>query len=87
MLTTSIMPSSPSKAANATVAFTILLKLLEEKCRITKVEFKPDLLYDETRLSEARKFWTIALARLTKDLPDFDRVISELRNRLTPLQE
>jgi len=62
-------------------------KLLEEKCRITKVEFKPDLLYDETRLSEARKFWTIALARLTKDLPDFDRIISELRNRLAPLQE
>jgi len=62
-------------------------KLLEEKCRITKVEFKPDLLYDETRLTEARKFWTIALARLTKDLPDFDRVISELRNRLTPLQD
>ncbi len=62
-------------------------KLLEKKCRITKVEFKPDLLYDETRLSEAKKFWMIALARLTKDLPDFDRVISELRNRLALLKE
>jgi predicted nucleotidyltransferase component of viral defense system len=62
-------------------------KLLEEKCRITRVEFKPDLLYDETRLGEAKKFWTIALARLTKDLPDFDSVISELRSRLAPLKE
>jgi len=40
------------------------------KCQITGIEFNPDLIFDENRLSEAKKFWTIALARLTKSLPD-----------------
>lgn len=54
-------------------------ELLILKCQITGVEFKPDLIFDENRLSEAKKFWTIALARLTKNLPDFDSVEKDLR--------
>ncbi len=49
------------------------------KCHITGIEFKPDLIFDEKRLSEAKKFWAIALARLTKDLPDFESVVKDLR--------
>ena len=49
------------------------------KCQITGIEFNPDLIFDENRLSEAKKFWTIALARLTKNLPDFESVVKDLR--------
>ena len=49
------------------------------KCQITGIEFNPELIFDENRLSEAKKFWTIALARLTKNLPDFDSVVNDLR--------
>ena len=58
-----------------------------EKCTATKVKFRPDLVFDETRLGEAKKFWTIALARLTKDLPDFDKVVSDLGEKLSFLGE
>jgi predicted nucleotidyltransferase component of viral defense system len=57
-------------------------ELLILKCQITGVEFKPDLIFDENRLSEAKKFWSIALARLTKDLPDFESVMKDLRMML-----
>ena len=56
--------------------------LLVKKCEMTGIEFRPDLIFDQTRLSEAEKFWTIALARLTKDLPDFRTVLAELRSLL-----
>ena len=49
------------------------------KCQITGIEFNPDLIFDENRLLEAKKFWTIALARLTKDLPVFESVVNDLR--------
>lgn len=49
------------------------------KCQITGIEFNPDLIFDENRLSEAKKFWTIALSRLTKSLPDFEPVVKDLR--------
>jgi len=44
-----------------------------------RIEFNPDLIFDENRLSEAKKFCTIALARLTKNLPDFDSILKDLR--------
>lgn len=61
--------------------------LLIQKCAISGVEFRPDLIFNETRLSEAKKFWTISLARLTRDLPDFEKVIAELQDWLSFLQE
>jgi len=48
-------------------------RLMKEK------EFNLDLIFDENRLSEAKKFWTISLARLTKNLPDFESVVNDLR--------
>jgi len=57
--------------------------MLVKKCKMTGVEFRPDLIFDQTRLSQAEKFWTIALARLTRDLPDFHRVVAELRTLLS----
>lgn len=61
-------------------------ELLIMKCQITEVEFKPDLIFDKNRLSEAQKFWTIALARLTRNLPDFESVIKDLRLMLDFMQ-
>lgn len=49
------------------------------KCQMTGIEFNLDLIFDEKRLSEAKKFWTIALSRLTKNLPDFESIVEELR--------
>ncbi|MGQ9719547.1 MAG: nucleotidyl transferase AbiEii/AbiGii toxin family protein [Nitrososphaerales archaeon] len=56
--------------------------LLIEKCRITGIDFNPELVFDVSRLSEAKKFWSVALSRLTKDLPDFELVEGELRSML-----
>lgn len=50
------------------------------KCQITGVEFKPDLIFDKNRLSEAKKLCTIALTRLTKNLPDFESVVKDLKD-------
>ena len=61
-------------------------KLLIEKCKISNVDYRPNLLFDEDRLSEAGKFWGIALARLTKDLPEFQNVVAELRKLLAFVQ-
>jgi len=46
---------------------------------LSSIVFNPDLIFDENRLSEAKKFWTIALARFTKNLPDFESVVNDLR--------
>lgn len=62
-------------------------ELLIEKCLITGVDFKNDLFFDYDRLSEAKKFWTIALARLTRDLPDFEMVVKDLRLMLDFIPE
>ena len=62
--------------------YSMIRELLIKKCYITGVEFKPDLFFDCNRLSEAKKFWTIALARLTRDLPDFELVVKDLRSML-----
>ncbi len=60
----------------------IIKRLLMKKCEMTGIEFKPDLVFDNYRLSETEKFWNIAVSRLTKDLPDFQSVVTELKNML-----
>ncbi len=60
--------------------------LLIMKCQITVVEFKPELIFDTNRLAELKKFWTIALSRLTKNLPDFESVVKDLRSMLDFMQ-
>lgn len=52
------------------------------KCQITGVEFKPELIFDKNRLAEAKKFWTLALARPKRNLPDFESVVKDLRSML-----
>ena len=53
-----------------------------KKCRETGVGFTPNLIFEETRLRDIKKFWAIALSRLTRPLPDVQLVIEELRSEL-----
>jgi len=58
-------------------------RLLVKKCELSGIEYQPNLLFDKTRLSEADSFWVKGLGYLTKELPKFNTVISELRDMLS----
>lgn len=51
------------------------------------VEYEPELIFDQDRLTAAERHWETALNRLTPDLPEFDEVIEELRDSLAFLAE
>lgn len=56
-----------------------LRSLLKEKCGINGIKYAPEIMFDGKRLEEARGHWQAGLGRLVKDLPEFDKVIGELR--------
>jgi predicted nucleotidyltransferase component of viral defense system len=57
-------------------------ELLIKKCEMTSVKYQPKLVFDPERLDEAERYWKPALGYLTKDLPEFEKVISELKGIL-----
>lgn len=61
--------------------------LLVKKCKLKGIPYEPGLLFDKTRLEEARAHWSRGLSHLVKELPDFDEVISELKAGLLFLQK
>jgi len=63
-------------------AGSMLESTLIQKCELNGVEYEPSLIFDEKRLAEARSYWIKGLGHLTKDLPRFDLVISELQGKL-----
>jgi predicted nucleotidyltransferase component of viral defense system len=62
-------------------------RLLKRKCELNMIKYEPSLLFDEKRLSEAQSFWEKGLLHLTKELPKFEVIISETKERLSFLQE
>ena len=60
--------------------------LLVRKCELKGIAYEPNVLFDKTRLEEANVHWSGGLSHLVKELPDFDKVISELRVNLAFLQ-
>ena len=56
--------------------------LLIRKCEAIGVKYEPRLLFDRERIAEARTFWEKGLGYLTRELPDFKVVVSELREAL-----
>jgi predicted nucleotidyltransferase component of viral defense system len=62
-------------------------KLLKMKCELNRIRYEPSLLFDEKRLSEAQSFWEKGLLHLTKELPKFEVIISETKERLSFLRE
>ena len=65
----------------------IIRNFVLKKCEGVRFAYDPGLVFDDARLEDARRFWEPALGRLTKDLPDFDRVIADLRTALTFLND
>ena len=57
-------------------------KLLIRKCEINNIEYNPDLIFDDERLESAKKYWDKYLTDLTKELPEFDHMILELKKKL-----
>lgn len=53
--------------------------LLVRKCELKGIAYEPNLLFNKTRLEEAKAHWSGNLSHLVKELPDFDKVVSELR--------
>jgi predicted nucleotidyltransferase component of viral defense system len=62
-------------------------ELLKMKCELNGIKWEPNLLFDENRLSETRSFWEKGLRYLTKELPKYEIVISEMKERLSFLQK
>ena len=62
-------------------------KLLVKKCELNGIKYQPRLLFNRRRLSAARSFWQRGLGHLTRELPSFEAVVSELRGKLSFLQE
>lgn len=57
-------------------------RLLIKKCELIGVKYQPELIFNSKRLGEAERYWEPALGYLTRDLPEFKKVISELRDTL-----
>jgi hypothetical protein len=60
--------------------------LLVRKCELKEIEYKPELFFDKDRLDDARDHWISGLGHLVKELPDSDKVVSELREMLAFLR-
>jgi predicted nucleotidyltransferase component of viral defense system len=58
----------------------VIKALILQKCEAEGVAYRPDLIFDTSRLSEAEKYWLIALSRLTDNLPQFKEVVGYLQN-------
>ena len=62
------------------------LPFLREKCAIRNVDFKgPDDFFQETILTSVGKTWKQWLGPLVPDLPPFELVIDNLRQRVCDL--
>jgi len=65
---------------------TEITSTLVSKCASIGFEYKPRLIFDGGRLKEAKSFWKAGLGHLTQELPEFDKVLDELRESLRLLE-
>jgi len=56
--------------------------LFIKKCGDKNVEPSYELFFEKTKINEARDFWKTGLSRLMNEVPDFDRVVSDLKKGL-----
>jgi len=56
--------------------------LFIEKCKFKNIKPEYAMFFDDTKLNEARDFWEKGLARLMKEVPVFDTIITDLRKEL-----
>jgi hypothetical protein len=58
-------------------------RILPEKCVVRAVEYaSADDFFPAAVMEGARRQWTTSLAALVRPLPDFDRCVVDLRERL-----
>ncbi len=55
--------------------------LLVEKCESNKIDYRPELIFAEEQLQSAKENWETALKRMVSNLPEFEQVIGELKER------
>lgn len=58
-----------------------LIKLVEEKCELNRIEFEPELMFSDSRLNDAKRYWEDSLGRMVFGLPEFEIVLGEIRER------
>ena len=58
-------------------------RYLVQKCELNGISYKPRMLFDRERLRQARSFWVKGLSYLTKELPEFESVVSDLSSNLS----
>lgn len=61
-------------------------RFLIQKCELNGISYRPESIFQDRRLNEARSFWVEGLGYLTRELPRFDTVISEMQEKLDFLQ-
>ncbi|MFH1246832.1 MAG: nucleotidyl transferase AbiEii/AbiGii toxin family protein, partial [Candidatus Micrarchaeota archaeon] len=52
---------------------------LVNKCKNKGVPYEPEVIFSEAQLGEAENEWQNSLGRLVKSLPEFNKVISDLK--------
>lgn len=57
-------------------------KDLREKCDRNKIEYAPEKIFNKESVGEAKSHWKDTLGYLVIDLPDFDKVLAELKEQL-----
>ena len=56
-----------------------LRPFLEEKCLTNGVPYEPELMFDDKQLQDAKDHWKDSLGRMVAELPDFEKIIAELK--------
>ncbi|PIN85265.1 MAG: hypothetical protein COV47_03060 [Candidatus Diapherotrites archaeon CG11_big_fil_rev_8_21_14_0_20_37_9] len=64
-----------------------IMRLVSEKCEKNNIDFEPELIFDESRINEAKNYWNDALGRMVSELPDFEKVIKELKEEFFVVDE
>ncbi len=55
---------------------------LIRKCHINKIDYEPNLIFDNMRMDEIESYWEKSLGYLVNELPDVKVVIPELKRML-----
>ncbi len=71
--------TTPNLEKKLMIQTTGLRSLLLEKCDLTDIPYKPELIFAQEQLQGAKDNWESSLGRMTVELPDFDKVINELK--------
>jgi len=64
-----------------------IMRLVSEKCERNNIPFEPELMFDESRLNEARNYWSDSLGRMVPELPKFEKIIKDLKEEFFVVHE